>query len=154
MSKAVKKKGSRRTAGGRAKRFVIVASKFNEDITGALQRSAARALRDAGVPERNVTTVWVPGGYEIPWAAAKAVKTLKPHAVICVGCVLQGETKQNHYIAQAIYSNLQQLSMDTGVPVTVGVLTVDDLAQARARTSGPNDRGEEAALAALEVAGG
>ena len=135
-------------------RVAVVTSRFNEDVTDALHKSALKELRRGGVPASRIKSVWVPGGFEIPWAAAKLAKSRRYDAVICLGCVLQGGTKQNHYISQAIYINLQKLSVDTGVPILVGVLTVDTMRQARARTRGDMDRGREAAEAALEVLNG
>jgi 6,7-dimethyl-8-ribityllumazine synthase len=130
-----------------------VASRFHPEITQALHENAVARLKEAGVSDTRITTVWVPGGFEIPWAAARLAGSGKVDVVICVGCVLQGATQQNHYISQACYANIQRVAIDTGVPCTVGVLTVQNLAQARARTRGRMDRGKEAAEAALELVG-
>lgn len=134
-------------------RFGIVVSRFHPEITDALYRSAVEELARAGVSEKRITTVRVPGGFEIPWAAARLARSGRVDVVICLGCVLQGATRQNHYISAACYANIQRVAIETGVPCTVGLLTVQNLAQARARTRGRKDRGKEAAEAALELIG-
>ncbi|MFH2203684.1 MAG: 6,7-dimethyl-8-ribityllumazine synthase [Elusimicrobiota bacterium] len=133
-------------------RFGIVVSRFNEEITGKLHANCVRALKKKGVAGNRIHTVWVPGGFEIPWAAQELARSGRFDAVICLGAVLKGQTPQNDYISNATYIHIQRISLQTRVPCVVGVITPKTYAQAVARTRGKFDRGAEAALAALEMA--
>lgn len=133
-------------------RFAIVAARFNHEVTGALQASALRTLKAAGVPGSAVVTVWVPGSYEIPWAAQEMALTGRFDAVICLGAVLKGQTPQNDLIAQACAVNVQRVALETRVPCVFAIITPRTWAQAVARTRGLLDRGREAAEVALAMA--
>ncbi len=132
--------------------FGIVVSRFNTEITSALHRNCLRTLRRAGVAAGRIRTVWVPGGFEIPWAAQELARSKRFDAVICLGAVLKGQTPQNDYISQATFTHIQRISLETRVPCILGVITPKTWGQAVARTRGRFDRGKEAALAALEMA--
>jgi 6,7-dimethyl-8-ribityllumazine synthase len=136
----------------RKPRFAIVVSRFNEEVTSALHKNCRRKLRSAGIPERNIHSVEVPGGFEIPWAAHELARSRKYDTVITLGCILKGSTPQNDMISQAVYTHLQRISIETRIPVVTGVITPKTYAQAVARTKGDMDRGKEAAEAALEMA--
>jgi len=136
----------------RKPRFAVVRSRFNEEVTGRLLESCLKTLEKNGTSRRKVRVVEVPGGFEIPWAAASLARSGRCDAVICLGCVLKGGTAQNDYISQATFYSLQKISIDTGVPCILGVIVPKTWKQAMARTRGDMDRGEEAALAALEMA--
>lgn len=131
-------------------RFAVVVSRFNEEITDALLASCLRRLSEAGARAPDV--VRVPGGFEIPWAAQRLAATRRYDAVICLGCILRGQTPQNDHISRSVFQHLHDISVSTGVPCILGVLTPDTWAQAKARTKGKLDRGREAADAALEMA--
>ncbi|MBI4425737.1 MAG: 6,7-dimethyl-8-ribityllumazine synthase [Elusimicrobia bacterium] len=133
-------------------RFGIVASRFNEEITDALLANCLARLREAGVPPARVRVVRVPGGFEIPWAAQKLAASRRFDAVICLGAVLRGQTPQNDYMSRSLFSHLHAISLSTGTPCILGVITPDTWKQAQARTRGELDRGREAADAALEMA--
>ena len=133
-------------------RFGVVVSRFNEEITEALLTSCRRRLMEAGVPEASIETVKVPGGCEIPWAAQQLAATGRFDAVICLGCILPGQTSQNEHIARSVFDQLQRVSVATGVPCINEVLTPRTWKQAQARTKGELDRGLEAADAALAMA--
>lgn len=132
-------------------RFAIVASRFNEEITDALLESCKARLRKKA-PKAEVKVVRVPGGFELPWAADRLAKTGRYDAVIALGCILRGETAQNEHISRSVFHHLHAISLATGVPCVVGVITPDTWEQAEARTRGGMDRGAEAAEAALEMA--
>jgi 6,7-dimethyl-8-ribityllumazine synthase len=131
---------------------MIVASRFNREITDGLVRGALSAFREKGVAAKSVDLRWVPGAFELPVAALQAAKSRRYRAVVALGCLLQGETHQFEYIAQAVYQGLSLASVLTGVPVTSGVITARTWKQAVARSTGTKlHRGKEAALAALAL---
>lgn len=132
-------------------RFALVVSRFNPAITESLRRSAEALLTAAGADA--VETVHVPGAYELPQAARCLAETSRFDAVVCLGCVIRGETPHFDYISSAVSHGVMQAAGDTGVPIAFGVLTTDDEGQARARAGdGPDNKGREAALAAVEMA--
>ena len=135
------------------RRFALVVSSFNKDITDGLLRGAQAALADAGVKTADVTTVRVPGAFEIPLAARRLARSGRYDAVICLGCLIKGDTMHFEYIADAVSHGIMAVTADTGIPVTFGVLTTLTEEQAAARAAdGPDNKGREAALAAVEMA--
>jgi 6,7-dimethyl-8-ribityllumazine synthase len=142
--------GSTHAAG---RRFALVVSRFNEEVTEGLLRGARAALADAGVGVEEVTIVRVPGAFEIPLAARRLAEAGMYDAVICLGCVIKGDTMHFEYIAAAVSQGIMKVTIETGVPVSFGVLTTltEDQAAARA-AEGPDNKGREAARAAVEMA--
>lgn len=134
-------------------RFALIVSRFNEDITEGLLRGARAALRAAEVRDEDVTLVRVPGAFEIPVTALRLASTGRFDAVVCLGCVIKGDTMHFEYIASAVSQGIMDASTATGVPIAFGVLTTltDDQASARAADDADN-KGHEAALAAVEMA--
>lgn len=142
--------GSRNASGCR---FAIVASQFNEEITAGLLKGARQALAEASVRDEDVTTLHVPGAFEIPVTAMRVAETGEFDAVICIGCVIKGETMHFEYIAAATCQGIAEAATATGVPMALGVLTTLTEEQAIARAAdGPENKGREAALAAVEMA--
>ena len=137
-----------------ASRFAIVRALFNAEITQALLDGALTAFDQAGIARRRLTVVEVPGAFELPAAALWLAQTKRYAAVVALGCVIRGETPHFEFVAGECARGLQQASLETGVPVAFGVLTVNTVEQAlqRAATSGDN-KGGEAMLSALEMAG-
>lgn len=134
-------------------RFAIVASRVNETITAGLLQGAREALAEASVREDDVTILWVPGAFEIPVTALRAAETGRYDAVICIGCVIKGETMHFEYIASAACQGIAEAAAATGVPMALGVLTTLTEEQAMERAAaGPENKGREAALAAVEMA--
>jgi 6,7-dimethyl-8-ribityllumazine synthase len=134
-------------------RFAIVVSRFNDEITGGLLAGARGVLQEAGVRDEDVTVVRVPGAFEIPLAAHRLAETGRFSGVICLGCVIKGDTMHFEFIAGAATNGIARASAATGVPITFGVLTTLTEAQAVARSIiGPDNKGREAALAAVEMA--
>jgi len=133
-------------------RFAIVVSRFNEAITSSLRRSALDALLERGA--QNVEVFDVPGAYEIPQAARAAAEAGRFDAIVCLGCVIRGETPHFDYISSAVAHGIMTAAGDTGVPMAFGVLTTDDEPQAaaRARPGADDNKGREAAHAAIEMA--
>lgn len=133
------------------KKIAIVVSRFNEEVTSRLLTNCLKTFQEEGWTPTRLKVVRVPGGYEIPWAVAELARTGKYAAVVALGCVLKGRTPQNDHIARSLVQSLHRVSLDTRVPVILGVLTPNTWTQAMARTKGGLDRGKEAALAALEM---
>ncbi len=134
-------------------RFALVASRFNPRVTGRLREAARALLAEAGAADGDVEVFEVPGAYELPQAARCAAETGRFDAVVCLGCVIRGETPHFEYISSAVAHGIMQAAGDTGVPIAFGVLTTDTEAQAEARAGeGPDNKGREAAAAAVEMA--
>jgi 6,7-dimethyl-8-ribityllumazine synthase len=139
--------------GAKGKRFAIVAGRFNAFITDRLLAGALDALRRAGAREQDITTVRVPGSFEIPSAARTLAETGKHDAVICLGCILRGQTSHYEHLANEVARGIGQSAQDTGVPHAFGVLTCDTLDQAIDRAGlKSGNKGYEAALSAVEMA--
>ena len=132
-------------------RFAVVVSRFNEAITRSLREGATAALQEAGAA--NVQVFDVPGAFEIPQAARAVAESGRFDAVVCLGCIIRGETPHFDYIASAVAHGITEAAGDTGVPMAFGVLTTDTEAQATARSGpGADNKGREAAAAAIEMA--
>ncbi len=135
------------------RRFAIIVSRFNEEITGGLLAGAREALAEAGVEGDGVAVFEVPGAFEIPLAAKYAAESGQFAGVICLGCLIKGDTMHFEYIADATAHGIMRVGLETRVPVAFGVLTTLTDAQAEQRAApGPENKGREAALAALEMA--
>jgi 6,7-dimethyl-8-ribityllumazine synthase len=142
--------GSRQASG---RRFAIVVSSFNKEFAEGLLRGARAALSECGVGDADVTIVRVPGAFEIPLAARHLIMTERFDAVVCLGCLIKGDTMHFEYISESVSHGIMAVSAETGVPVTFGVLTTLTEEQAAARAAdGPDNKGREAALAAVEMA--
>jgi len=134
-------------------RFAVVVSRFNAFVTEPLRDGAVAALREAGALESNVHVLAVPGAFEIAQAARLAAETGRFDAVVCLGCLIRGETPHFDYIASATTHGIMKAAAETGVPMAFGVLTTNTVEQATARAGeGPDNKGREAAAAAVEMA--
>ena len=140
-------------------RVGVVVSAYHRAITAALCDGALAALRDAGSRGTgtggagSVTIIEVPGAFEIPLAARRAAESGMFDAVVCLGCIIRGETPHFDYLASAVAHAIAMASQATGVPMTFGVLTTNSLDEAAARAGdGPSNKGREAALAAVQLA--
>lgn len=134
-------------------RFAVIVSRFNESITGALNDGARAALAEAGVASDDIEELQVPGAFELPQAARRAAETARFDAVICLGCVIRGETPHFEYISSAVAHGIMEAAGETGVPIAFGVLTTDNEGQAEERAKPRRDnKGWEAAAAAIEMA--
>ena len=135
-------------AGPTRRLVAVVVSKFNGDITTKLLESAFGELDAIGVARAQLTVVPVPGAFELPIAAMALAKTRRYLCVIALGCVIRGETPHFDYVASEAASGLQLAGLETGIPVSFGVLTCDTREQAEARVA----KGADAVRAALEMA--
>jgi 6,7-dimethyl-8-ribityllumazine synthase len=143
----------RGTVGGKGRRFVVVVSRFNEFITEHLLRGCLDTLRSHGVADRGVRVIRVPGAMEIPVALKRALSRLRPHAAVCLGCVIRGETPHFDHVAAEASRGIAEVAREAGVPVAHGVIAADTLEQAIERAGAKmGNKGREAALAALEMA--
>jgi 6,7-dimethyl-8-ribityllumazine synthase len=134
------------------KKFALVVSQWNEDITGSLYQAAVTTLQSHGVQQKNIIRQDVPGSFELSLGALKMASRKDIHAVICLGCVIRGETPHFDYICQAVAYGLTEVSLKTGKPVIFGVLTTLSKQQALDRAGGKyGNKGEEAALAAMHM---
>jgi 6,7-dimethyl-8-ribityllumazine synthase len=132
--------------------IAIAVSRFNSLVTERLLAGALEGLAELGVAEERTTVVWVPGSFELPFAARRLVET-GADAVICLGCVIKGETDHDLYIKQQVARGIAEVGEATGVPAVFGVLTTDNLEQALARAEeGTTNKGYEAAQAAVVMA--
>ncbi len=134
-------------------RFGIITSRFNSFITDRLLRGAIDALRRSGARDEDISIVRVPGAFEIPSAARTLAETGKVDAVICLGCLIRGETTHYEHIATECTRGIGQAAQETGVPHAYGVLTCENLEQAIDRAGlKSGNKGFEAAMAAIEMA--
>jgi len=133
-------------------RFAIVVSRFNEFVTSKLLAGALDALKEHGAVMANITVVHVPGAFEIPFVAKKLADSFAFDAIICLGCVIRGETPHFEYVAGEAARGIGQVALETGIPTTFGVITADTMKQAldRAAVKGAN-KGADAALTAIEL---
>ena len=130
--------------------IAVVVSRYNEDVSKRLLRGALAALEEHGVEDPDV--FWVPGALELPVIALALAEKGRHDAIVCLGCVIRGETYHFEVVANQSSAGLMQVMLDTGVPIAFGVLTTEDRDQAQARSGLKNNKGAEAALAAIEVA--
>lgn len=134
-------------------RFGIVTSQWNAEITGALYAAAYDYLIKQGASENNIISINVPGSFELTSGADILLNSKQLDAVICLGCVIQGETKHFDFICQAVASGITQVSVKYNKPVVFGVLTTNDFEQAKERAGGIHgNKGEEAAVTAILMA--
>ena len=139
---------------GSAFKFAIAVAEWNAEVTGALYNGALATLQQHGVKEENILSVAVPGSFELT-AAAEIILNKHPHldAVICLGCVIQGDTKHFDFICDAVAQGLTQVGIKHSKPVIFGVLTTNDQQQAIDRAGGKHgNKGDEAAITAIKMA--
>ncbi len=134
------------------KSFALVVAEWNEQVTEALAYGAYETLLKHGAKKENIVKISVPGTYELSFGAQKLAEKDNIDAVICIGCVIQGETKHNEYINNAVANGLTQVSLKYNKPVVFGVLTPNTLQQALDRSGGKHgNKGDEAAITAIKM---
>ena len=132
--------------------FGIVVSEWNHEITGALLEGALEALGKSGAKDQNIHITYVPGTFELPFGAQRVAMELKPDAIICLGCVIQGETRHFDFICHAAADGIMNVSLKHELPVIFGVLTTNNLEQAQDRSGGKHgNKGFEAGITALKL---
>lgn len=143
-------KGESPDLAGSELHLALIVSRYNEDVTRRLLRGAMGALEEHGVQEPDV--YWVPGALELPVTALALAEKGQHDAIVALGCVIRGETHHFEIVANQSAAGLMQVQLDTGVPIAFGVLTTEDKDQALARSGPRNNKGAEAAEAAIEMA--
>lgn len=134
-------------------RVALVVSQYHDFITARLETGARALLRERGVADEDIVTFAVPGAYELAQAAHRLAETRDWQAVVCLGCLIRGETPHFDYIATAAADGIMRAAQVTGVPMAFGVLTTNTAEEAMARaTDGPANKGREAAQAAFDMA--
>lgn len=132
--------------------FGIILSSWNDFITSRLLEGALETLEKLGASEKSIEVFKVPGAFEIPLTAKKIAESGKFDAVICLGCVIRGQTPHFEYVAGEAAKGIGQVAMQTGVPVLFGIVTADNLEQAIDRAGAKaGNKGVEAAMAAVEI---
>ena len=143
-------KGAKPDLAGNDLNIAVVVARYNEDISKRLLRGALGALEEHGAAEPDV--FWVPGSLELPVTALALAEKGGHDAIVCLGCVIRGETYHFELVAGQAAAGVMQVQLDTGVPITFGVLATEDKEQAFARSGPKNNKGAEAAEAAIEMA--
>jgi 6,7-dimethyl-8-ribityllumazine synthase len=134
-------------------RFAVVAGRWNPRITDVLVDGAQRALREHGIADASIDLVRVPGAWELPLACARLAATGRYAGLVALGCVVRGDTRHYEHVADCCADGLMDVALEFGLPVANGVLAVERFEDAAARAGGAHgNKGEEAALAAMEMA--
>ena len=134
-------------------RVGIVVSEWNPEVTLALRDGAIQTLKKHGVPEKNISLHYVPGSFELTLGAHWLASQKNMDAVICLGCVIQGETRHFDFICDAVSHGITDVNLRFGKPVVFGVLTTQNMEQALARSGGKHgNKGDEAAITAIKMA--
>ena len=137
-----------------SKRFGIICSEWNNQVTDALLDGAVSTLLQIGVSKEDILLNYVPGTFELPLGAQRFAQRNDIDAIICLGCVIQGETRHFDFICDATANGIMQVCLQYDKPVIFGVLTTDNLQQALDRSGGKHgNKGEEAALTAVKMLG-
>ncbi|GIV35051.1 MAG: 6,7-dimethyl-8-ribityllumazine synthase [Chitinophagales bacterium] len=133
-------------------RVGVVVADYHRQITRRLLDGCIRTLMQCGIKEKDIRVVWVPGAFELPAGAQMLAGASKVEAIVCLGCVIKGETKHDEYINQAVATGITQLSLALKKPVIFGLLTTQNLRQAKDRAGGRHgNKGVEAALTAVKM---
>lgn len=135
-----------------ALRVGIVSSRYYEEINDRLLSGALEVLKKWGVKESNIFLKRVSGSFEIPYGCIFLLENEKPDVIITLGCIIKGETDHDQHIASAVTHSIVDLTIKYNVPISLGVITVNNLIQANVRSTGDNNKGSEAAVAAMEMA--
>jgi 6,7-dimethyl-8-ribityllumazine synthase len=133
-------------------RFGIVVSEWNNDITSELLKGAFQTLVKLGAKEENIQVHWVPGSFELTFGAKVLAESGKVDAVLCLGCIIQGDTPHFTYVCEGVTQGVTQLNLLYNMPFIFGVLTTSNLEQARERAGGKlGNKGDEAAVTAVKM---
>lgn len=133
-------------------KIAIITARFNEFITAKLLSGAMDTLNRHGLAASNITEIWVPGAYELPWAAKQVAKTGHFDAIICLGCVIRGATTHYDYVCNEAAKGIAQVSMDYDIPVGFGVVTTENIEQAVERSgTKAGNKGVDTAMCVIEM---
>jgi len=141
------------TLNATAVKFAVVVSRVNDLVTTSLMNGAVDTLKRHGALDSNIKVIKVPGSFEIPIAVKKAAESNKYDSIIAIGAIIRGQTSHYDFLASQVIKDLSQVSLQTGIPVSNGVITTETLEQALERAGvKAGNRGSEAALSAIEMA--
>jgi 6,7-dimethyl-8-ribityllumazine synthase len=143
------KKLNKKIIDGSKLKIGIVVSKFNSDITEKMLTGALEVLEKNKVKKENIKIVRVPGAFEISLACLRLAKTKKYNALSALGCIIRGETEHHHYLSLEVSRGIMEVMLKYNIPIGFGVITVNNLKQARDRSGEKNNKGAEAAEAGL-----
>jgi 6,7-dimethyl-8-ribityllumazine synthase len=144
---------SRGTFDARGRRFAIVAASFNEIVVRPLVQGAVDCFRAHGVSEEDLHVAWVPGSFEVPLTAKRLAQSGMFDGIVCLGAVIRGETAHFDFVAGEAARGIQTVALETGVPMSFGVLTTDSMEQALDRAGGKHgNKGWDAAMTAMQTA--
>ncbi len=133
--------------------FGIIVSEWNPEITLAMMEAAIKTFKTHGGEQKNIKIAYAPGSYELPMVAQMMAEKNCYNAIICFGCIIQGETKHFDFIADSVANGIQNVSLKYNIPVIFGVLTPNTMQQAEDRSGGKyGNKGEDAAIAAIKMA--
>jgi len=133
-------------------RFGIVVAEWNAEITESMCQAAISTLQEHGASENNIVKYYVPGSFELTLGAQFLAESKQVDAVICLGCIIQGETKHFDFISDSVANGIQNVGMKYNMPIIFGVLTPGNLDQAKDRSGGKHgNKGEDAAIAAIKM---
>ncbi len=133
-------------------RIGVVVSEWNGEITSALLKGAVDTMKSMGVEEEKIHVYHVPGSFELPMGAKLLAANLKVDAVICLGCIIQGETRHFEFISNAVANGITKVALDTGIPVIFGILTPGNYQQAKDRAGGKHgNKGDEAGATVIKM---
>jgi 6,7-dimethyl-8-ribityllumazine synthase len=137
----------------RGRRFAVAAASFNDVVVGKLVEGAVACFRSHQIAEDDLVVAWVPGAFELPLLAKRLAESGRFDGVVCLGAVVRGETPHFDYVAGEAARGIQDVALQTGVPIGVGVLTTETMAQALDRAGGKHgNKGWDAATAAMQMA--
>ncbi len=137
---------------GEGRKIAIVASSFNEAVTKQLVEGCLDTLQKCGVEDKNISLFWVPGAYEMPVVASRLSSSKKYDGLICLGAIIRGDTPHFEYVTSSVFRALNNISLESGVPLILGIITADTQEQALERAGlKQGNRGRESALSVLEV---
>jgi len=145
------KKGQVKKIDGSKLKIGVIVSQFNSNVTEPMLKGALQTLKENKVKKENIDAVWVPGSFEIPLACQRLAQTKKYDALIAVGCVIKGETDHFYYICNEASRGIMEIMLKFNIPIGFGVLTTKNLKQAQIRSRGKENKGKEAAVAALSM---
>ncbi len=145
--------GKKEIPSAKGMHFAVVVSEWNTEITAALEHAACETLVKHGAKLKNILVTYVPGSFELTLGAQFAAQLADIDAVICLGCVIQGETRHFDFICDSVANGLTNVGLMYNKPVVFGVLTTNDLKQAKERAGGKHgNKGDEAAITAIKMA--
>jgi 6,7-dimethyl-8-ribityllumazine synthase len=150
--KSISKTSAKNTFSGDKLKVCIVVSQWHKDITDALLEGTFQVFEKTEIAQLSMEVINVPGSYELPLGAQWAINTYSPDAVICLGCIIRGETPHFDFISKAVADGIMHLNLSHNIPVIFGVLTTDTVKQALQRSGGKHgNKGADAAAAVLEM---